>query len=270
VLIFECRYRRTHFRRRQESVSASTTSLPIALRLKSKFLEGLAPPDLKVILAAAKERQFSANTVIVNQGESANHLFLLTKGRARLFYTTEEGDKTLLVWLTPGKVFGGGALISKPSLYLVSTEAQQESWALVWDRATIQGLAAQYPRLMQNAFLLASEYLGWHLADHVALTSHTARQRLAHLLIALARVIGQKVHGGIELDATNEELASASNISRFSVSRLLNEWERKHAVEKRRGKIVLRSFERLMGPETLNSSSSSRRRLHDIVLGDYV
>jgi CRP-like cAMP-binding protein len=248
-------------------VSASTTSLPFVSHLKPKFLEGLPPHDLKIILAAATERRFLANSVIVHQGKPADHLFLLTQGRARLFYITEEGDKTLLVWLTPGKVFGGGALIPKPSFHLVSTEAQKDSCALVWDRATIQGLAARYPKLMQNAFLLASEYLGWHLVDHVALTCHTARQRLAHLLISLARVIGQKVPGGIELDATNEELASASNISRFSVCRLLSEWERKHAVEKRRGKILLRSLERLTGPETVERTSSSRRRLHGIVLG---
>jgi CRP-like cAMP-binding protein len=251
-------------------VSASTTSLSFVSHLKSKFLEGLAPYDLKIILAAATERRFLANSVIVHQGKSADHLFLLTQGRARLFYITEEGDKTLLVWLTPGKVFGGGALIPKPSLYLVSTEAQKESRALVWDRATIQGLAAQYPRLMQNAFSLASEYLGWHLVDHVALTCHTARQRLATLLISLARVIGQKVKEGIELDATNEELASASNISRFSVSRLLSEWERKHVVEKRRGKILLRSPGRLIGPETVSSPSSLSRRVRGIGLGHSV
>jgi CRP-like cAMP-binding protein len=251
-------------------VSASTASLPFASHLKSKFLEGLAPHELKIILAAATERLFHANTVIVHQGKPADHFFLLTKGRARLFYITEEGDKTLLIWLTPGKVFGGGALIPKPSLYLVSTEVQKESTVLVWDRATIQRLAAQYPRLMQNAFLLASEYLGWHMVDRASLTCHTARQRLAHLLISLARVIGQKVPGGIELDATNEELANASNISPFSVSRLLSGWERKHAVEKRRGKILLRSLGRLIGPETANRLSSLRRRLHGIDLDDSV
>lgn len=251
-------------------MSASTSSLPFVSHLDSKFLEGLPPADLKVILAAAKERLFRANTLIVKQGDAANHFFLLTKGRARLFYLTEEGDKTLLVWLTPGKVFGGGALISKPSLYLVSTEAEMDSRALVWDRATIQRLAKQYPRLMENAFLLASEYLGWHLVDHISLTCHTARQRLAHLLISLARVIGQKVPGGIELDATNEELASAANISPFSVSHLLSEWQRKHAVEKRRGKILLRSLERLVGAGKANGHPSLMRRLHGIGLDDSV
>ena len=131
---------------------------------------------------------------------------------------------------------------------------------LSWDRATLHLLAARYPRLMQNALLLASEYLAWHLVDHLALTCHTAGQRLAYLLVSLACVIGHKVPGGIELDATNEELASASNITHFSASRLLNEWQRKHIVEKRRGKILLRSLEGLAGPEMIHSPLSSRRR----------
>jgi CRP/FNR family transcriptional regulator, nitrogen oxide reductase regulator len=243
----------------EEAVSASTLPLSFTSHLKSKFLEGLAPSELRIIFAAAIERRFLANTVVVRQGESADHFFLLTKGRARLFYVTEDGAKNLLVWLTPGKVFGGDALICKPSRYLVSTEVLKESCALVWDRATIQGLAAMYPRLMQNAFLLASEYLGWHMVEREALTCHTGRQRLAHLLTSLARVIGEKVPGGIELDATNEELASASNISRFLVSRLLSEWKREHVVEKRRGKILLRSLERLKGPGKINGPSSQRR-----------
>src|SRR5215472_4239355 len=121
---------------------------------------------------------------------------------------------------------------------------------------------------MQDAFLLASEYLGWHMVEREALTCHTARQRLAHLLVSLAQVIGEKVPGGIELDATNEELASASNINRFSVSRLLTEWRRKHAIEKRRGKILLRSLERLIGPGVVNAPASLRRRLHRIDLDD--
>jgi len=74
--------------------------------LKSKFLEELAPHDLKIILAAATERRFLANTAIVKQGESANHFFLLTKDRARLFYMTEEGDKNLLVCLLQERLSG--------------------------------------------------------------------------------------------------------------------------------------------------------------------
>jgi len=214
--------------------------------LKSRFLEGIGPSDLKVILAAARPRQFGANSIIVSQGNPADYLYLLTKGRARYFFTTEDGGKLLLLWLSPGEIFGGSALLAIPSLYLASTEAIKDSHVLAWDRSTIRGLAARYPRLLENALLTASDYLAWYVAAHVALTSHSARKRLSGVVICLAELIGQKVPGGFEFDATNEELASAANITPFTASRLLSEWQRNRAVLKRRGKILLCSPEKLL------------------------
>lgn len=214
--------------------------------LKSRFLEGLEPRDLEIIRAAATERRYLASSVVTNQGNPADHLLLLTSGRARYFYITKDGQKTLLLWLTPGDILGGAAFSSRSSQYLLSTEALKDSSFLVWDRATIRSLAARYPRLLENALFMGSDYLAWYLADHVALVCDTARERLAQVLIQLAGVIGQKVPGGVEFDATNEELASAANVTPFTASRLLSEWQTNHAVVKRRGKILLRSPERLL------------------------
>jgi len=214
--------------------------------LKSRLFEGIEQSALEIIRGAATERRFLANSVITNQGNPAEHLFLLTSGRARYFFITEEGQKTLLLWLTQGEIVGGVAFLSKASKYLLSAETVKDSSVLVWGRATLRSLATRHPRLLENALLMASDYLGWYVADHVALTCHTARQRLAQVLIRLAAVIGQKVPGGVEFDATNEELASAANITPFTASRLVSEWQMNRAVVKRRGKILLRSSERLL------------------------
>jgi CRP-like cAMP-binding protein len=211
-----------------------------------RFFDGLAPRELETVRAAATERRFLASSVITNQGNPADNLSLLTAGRARYFFLTPEGKKILLLWLTPGEIIGGAALFTRTCPYLLSCEAVKDSTVLEWDRVTIRRLAAQFPRLMENALLLASDYLSWYLADHVALTCQTARQRLAQVLVCLAGVIGQKVAGGVEFDVTNEDLASAANITPFTASRLLSEWQRNRAVVKRRGKIVLRSPERLL------------------------
>lgn len=212
----------------------------------SRLFEGLAQHGFETIRAAATERRYRASSVITNQGNPAQDLFLLTSGHARYFYLTQDGHKTLLLWLTPGDILGGAAFLSKPSTYLISTEAVRDSSFLVWDSATIRSLASQYPRLLENALFMGSDYLAWYLADHVALVCETARERLAQILVHLAEVIGQKVLGGVEFDATNEELASAANITPFTTSRLLSEWQTNGAVLKRRGKILLRSPERLL------------------------
>ena len=212
---------------------------------RSQFLDGLTPTDRNIILAAATRRRFFANSVVTNQDHPADHLFLLTKGLVRFFSVTEEGKKLLFQWLGPGDLFGGRTILSNPSSYLASTEAVTNSSVLVWDRLTIRGLVERYPRLLENALLTASDYVAWHLASHIGLACYTVRQRLAQVLVALARTIGKETSGGVELQITNEELANAANITPFTASRLMNKWQRDHALVRRRGKVLLRSPERL-------------------------
>ena len=214
--------------------------------LKPRFLEGLAPPEIKAVLAAAKLRRYMANSVVTNQGHPAEHLFLLLRGRARHFFITPDGQKTLLLWLPPGDTFGGAAFLSKPFQYLVSTETVKSSYVLVWDRATMRGFAGRCPRLVENALLIAFDYLVAYRAMHVSMTRHTARQRLATVLVNLASGIGQEVAGGVELDVNNEELANEANVTLFTASRLLSEWQRNGIVVKNRGKVLLRFPEQLL------------------------
>jgi CRP/FNR family transcriptional regulator, nitrogen oxide reductase regulator len=218
----------------------------VSSELRSALLDGLSPNELNTVVSAATQRRFAAGSVATNQGHPADKLFLLTKGRARHFFITEEGKKLLLQWLGPGDLFGGRAILSSPSTYLVNTEIVKDSSVLVWDRTTLRSLVKRYPRLLENALLTASDYVTWHLTSHIGLACGTARQRVAQALVTLARSIGQEVPGGIALQITNEELASAANVTPFTVSRLISEWQRSRALEKRRGKIVLRSPERLL------------------------
>jgi CRP-like cAMP-binding protein len=211
----------------------------------TELLRGLDRREIDEILAAARLRRFRASSVITHQGDPADQLFLLWKGRARYFVDTPNGKKLILIWITPGHIFGATALAPPPSTYLASTEAVRNSIVLIWDGPTIRALARRFPRLIINAFHTTIDYLSWYVGTHAALTSQSARERLAHVLLGYAPSIGQKVSGGIELDVTNEELAHAANITPYTTSRVISEWHRTGAVRKQRGRILLRSLERL-------------------------
>jgi CRP/FNR family transcriptional regulator, nitrogen oxide reductase regulator len=212
----------------------------------SRFLKGLTPREVKDLWAAGKPRSFLANSIITNQGNPAEHLFLLTSGRARHFFSTEDGDKTLLLWLTPGDIFGGFTFLSERQDYLLSTETVKDSSVMVWDHSTIRGLATQNPKLVSNVLSIAADYLTWYVADHVALICQPAHERLARVLTLLAKTIGNQTRDGVEFDVTNEELASAANITPFTASRLLSQWQTSKAIAKRRGKLLLRSPDQLL------------------------
>jgi hypothetical protein len=77
------------------------------------------------------------------------------------------------------------------------------------------------------------------------LCSQTAQERLSHILFEYATKAGRKVTGAIEVDATNQELADAANVTHYTSSRLISAWERTGLLQKQRGKIMLRSPEKL-------------------------
>ena len=207
----------------------------------TELLKGLNQKEIDLVLAAARPCRFAAKSVMTQQGRPSEHLLLLWKGRARYFFQTRNGKKVNLMWITPGHVFGSTALISQPHTYIASTEAVQECIVLIWDSATMRDLAHRFTPLLENAFFVSANYLSWYVATHMALTSETARERLAHVLLGYAPSIGRKIDGGIELDVTNEELASAANITPYTVSRLMSEWEKTGAIRKQYGKIFIRS-----------------------------
>jgi CRP/FNR family transcriptional regulator, nitrogen oxide reductase regulator len=219
--------------------------------VSTELLRGLDQQDIDSILAAARPRHFRASSVMTRQADPANRLFLLWKGRARYFFYTPNGKKLILRWIIPGDIFGSAALAVPPTTYLVGAEAVRDSTVFSWDGVTVRDLTRRFPKLMTNVFLTTMDYLSWYVSAHAALASQTAQERLAHVLLRYAPSIGQKVSGGIEIDVTNDELANAANITPYTTSRLIREWHRSGAISKQRGKILLRSQEKLFRSRTL-------------------
>jgi CRP/FNR family transcriptional regulator, nitrogen oxide reductase regulator len=91
--------------------------------------------------------------------------------------------------------------------------------------------------------------VGWVVAAHISLACHSARLRLAQIIVDLARDVGHKSSDGVELHVTNEELANAANVTVFTASRLLSKWHRHGVLEKSRGRIRLPDSGRLLMAE---------------------
>jgi CRP/FNR family transcriptional regulator, nitrogen oxide reductase regulator len=205
----------------------------------SPFLAGLEKAELDAVLSSASRREFAARTVITDEGDAAKHFFLLISGRARYFFVSRTGRKVILHWIPPGETLGGMALLSEPKSYMVSTEAVKPASMLVWKRDSIRKLLGLYPKLLDNALSLISEYLLLYRIAHAGLVCDSAGERVANVLGDLANCIGHPLREGVELHVTNEELASTANVTPFTVCRFLSEWQRKGFIVKKRGRIIV-------------------------------
>jgi len=100
--------------------------------------------------------------------------------------------------------------------------------------------------LWENIMQTTSDYLAFYIATHIGLVGHTARERVADLLMTLAMRLGHAGRDGIELQITNQELADTANVTHFTISRVLREWQLQSILEKRRGGVVIHSPSQLL------------------------
>jgi CRP-like cAMP-binding protein len=211
------------------------------------FLSGLTASQRRLVIQSAQRREFLPDEVIINRGALATHLFLVTRGTVKYYRVTAKGDQVLLWRLAPGDILGIGSLLSVPWRYIGTAEAIDEGEMLVWPRKKIRPLAATYSILAENALHIALYYLSAYADRLVGLTTETAQQRLARTLLQLCRRSGQVQADTLELAITNEDLGGLADVTPFTASRQLKEWERQGLIQKGRGKV------RILSPEGLLS-----------------
>jgi CRP/FNR family transcriptional regulator, nitrogen oxide reductase regulator len=223
------------------SKAHATTETP-SVRLFS----GLKKDESDSILAVATKRRFKARETIMSSGQVASHLFLVKTGSVNFYVVTDDGKEILLRRLVPGNVFGVATFLSEPTGYLGAAQAVDDSEVLMWDHRLVRQLVSAHPRLSENALRTVLRYLALYVKRHVGLVSNTAEERLAGVLTSLGSRAGHAHPAGVEVEIKNEDLASLADVGFFTASRLLKRWERKGAVEKSRGRVLIRCPEKLI------------------------
>jgi CRP-like cAMP-binding protein len=115
-----------------------------------------------------------------------------------------------------------------------------------WSHAEARRLTRAYPLLAENALRIALLYLTEFADRHKNLTTRSAEQRLAGTLLNLAQRAGRQYPGGVQVDVTNEQLGSLADVGMFTASRTLKKWERAGAIGKLRGRVLVKTPEKLL------------------------
>lgn len=159
---------------------------------------------------------------IVTEGESCNHLFLLTQGWAVRYKLLSDGRRQILGFVIPGDFFG-----LRATLFDVADDTVQTLTDCRICRIPTENFVSilqKYPELgMAIVWSIVREYSV--LAEHlVSLGRRSAYERTAHLLmellnrLQLVRLAGEK---DFEMPLTQELLADALGLSIVHVNRTL-------------------------------------------------
>ncbi len=86
----------------------------LAELIRFPLFRDLSSADLKIIAPLFHARTFSEGTTIVEQGEKADRLYLLTQGEVVIRYKPYDGESMTLNRIRPGGVFGWSAVLGNP------------------------------------------------------------------------------------------------------------------------------------------------------------
>jgi len=90
------------------------------------------------------ECQFNKQCVIFEQGQPAEHLYILLSGEVTICYKPYDGPPLNVARIEPGGVFGWSAALQR-DLYTSGAVAVQESHAFRIRGSNLQALRIQYP-----------------------------------------------------------------------------------------------------------------------------
>ncbi len=185
-------------------------------------------PSLRALARRGVIRNYRKNSVILNEGESGDSLFILLAGQVKVFATDEHGREITYAVIGPNDYFGEMSLDGGPrSASVMTTEPCTCS---VVSRASVREHVTSEPEF---AFDLVAQVI-----RRARAATETARQ------MALLDVYGRVIHvlesqqGVARPEApvlltqiTHQQIASRVGASREMVSRLLKDLEKGGYIE---------------------------------------
>ncbi len=128
--------------------AVESTELPLA---EHELLQGLGPADLRCIADLAERRELAPRQLVVREGDPADELFLLVRGRLSVLASAQDGQLRRLSTLSPGMVFGETALVERGTrTAFVRADTPAVCWVLPF--AALEAASSTRPGLM-NALL---------------------------------------------------------------------------------------------------------------------
>ncbi|BDQ38168.1 transcriptional regulator [Pseudodesulfovibrio nedwellii] len=197
------------------------------------LLDELERPELAELRAVFNERSFFKGNVIFRPDEPENRVFVIAKGRVRVYLAYEDKEFTLAI-LGPGDLYSthAGCFI----------QAFEDATLLAADVQSVKRWMAEVPLFTRTMVRVLGHILQNSFSIIGGLAFKDIYNRLMEYILREVRDTGVPEDGGLVLkfDLTIEQLAQLMGASRQTVSTLLNDMERAGLMEKRgRGEYLI-------------------------------
>jgi CRP-like cAMP-binding protein len=169
--------------------------------------------------------KFSKNDIIFSQGEAADAVFYIQKGRIKLTVISKQGKEAVVAIMEAGQFFGEGCLNGHP-LRMATTTAIEDCLITTISKAAMTSVLHTEPQFseMFMAYLLTrNSRIEEDLIDQLF---NSSEKRLARLLLLLANFGKEGSPQPIQPNIGQETLAEMIGTTRSRVSFFMNKFRK--------------------------------------------
>lgn len=196
----------------------------IACARPLNLLSRMTAEEQSHLYAIARQREFRKKELIVRAAAPSRHVYVLLKGRVRIYRLSPVGKKVIFWFCLPGEPFGLADQLNS-GVHKVYAEACDSAEALAIERKQFRQFLVEHPRLSIDVLDLMS-YRLCALGDMlINLSSDDVTTRVVKLLARLSSLYGRQAgnESCLDIPLTHQEIADMVGTARQTVSTILGQ-----------------------------------------------
>ncbi|WP_041546440.1 MULTISPECIES: Crp/Fnr family transcriptional regulator [unclassified Nocardioides] len=201
--------------------------------------------EMDALAQAAPMRAYATGALVYTPHQPLETLFILKKGRIRIFRVSPDGRALTTAIIDPGTIFGEMVIVGQ-QMHDSFAEALDDVVVCVMTKADVRRLLLGDPRISARI----SETLGRRIGELEQKFSDavfkSVPERIAGALVTLASATsGRPLGRGIQVRLTHEQLAALAATSRETTTKILGDLADQGLITLGRGRITILNRERL-------------------------
>ncbi|WP_339339148.1 Crp/Fnr family transcriptional regulator [uncultured Oceanicoccus sp.] len=188
---------------------------------KVEIFDGLSQQELEALSASTVIRSYPKNTVIINENDHADSLYIIESGRVKVYCSDKNGKEFIMNTLTAEDYFGELALLDDDKRSASVRTMEKSSFCIIY-KEDFNKVLEQHPNIARTLIRNLTRRVRKLTKDVKALALQDVYGRVTNVLTTLS---DQREDGSaiIPEKLTQQDIADRVGASREMVARILKD-----------------------------------------------
>ncbi len=220
-------------------------TLPDSERCRRKFRETFKTISAPVPLFLPDcVKAYKKGTLIYSEGTRMKGCYFVYEGIVKIYQTGNEGKEQIIKFEKEGNIFGFRSVILKETACTSVETLTDCILCFIPDTILFQEIHNN-PEFAYELMQIACKELGESNRYIKDIAQKSVKERLAEILLLIARDFGMEADGTLKLNISREDLSNFVGTATETLIRLLSEYKTEGLVEAKGRKIKLLNPEKL-------------------------